>query len=114
MIFFKRCDIILFSLTDHIVDKKRRYIMEPMYLSISQEKTGSKIKRLIKENGYTVKDIQRVLGFENPQAIYKWMAGKTLPSIDNLVILSRIFNIKIEEILVVDGDFVIMKKYLLI
>ena len=78
--------------------------MEPMYLTISQKETGSRIKSLIKEGGYKVKDIQIVLGFENPQAIYKWMAGKSLPSIDNLIILSRIFNTKIEDILVIDGD----------
>ena len=50
--------------------------MEPIYLSIRQKETGNQIKRLLKENGYTVKDVQNAMGFENPQAIYKWMAGR--------------------------------------
>lgn len=41
--------------------------MEPMYLSIQQKETGRQIKRLLSELGYTVKDVQTVMGFENPQ-----------------------------------------------
>ena len=78
--------------------------MEPIYLSIRQKETGNRIKRLLKENGYSVKDVQSAMGFENPQAIYKWTSGKSLPSLDNLVILSRILHISMEDILVVDGD----------
>ena len=80
--------------------------MEPIYLSIRQKETGNQIKRLLKENGYTVKDVQNAMGFENPQAIYKWMEGRSLPSLDNLIILSRILHISMEDILVVDGDVV--------
>ena len=83
--------------------------MEPMYLSIRQEETGKKIKRLLKDNGYSVKDVQNVMGFENPQAVYKWLAGRSLPSLDNLIILSRILNINIEDILVIDGDVVFIR-----
>lgn len=63
--------------------------MEPMYLSIQQKETGRQIKRLLSEHGYTVKDVQTVMGFENPQAVYKWISGKSLPSLDNFIILSR-------------------------
>lgn len=80
--------------------------MEPMYLSIRQKETGKKIKKLLMENGYTVKDVQSVMGFENPQAIYKWISGRSLPSIDNFVILSRLLHTSIEDILVIDGDIV--------
>jgi transcriptional regulator with XRE-family HTH domain len=75
-----------------------------MYLSIQPKETGDQIKKLIKEKGYTVKDVQGAMGFENPQAIYKWMAGRTLPSLDNLIILSRMLHTKMEDILVIDGD----------
>ena len=78
--------------------------MEPMYLSIQPKETGDQIKKLIKEKGYTVQDVQGAMGFENPQAIYKWMAGRTLPSLDNLIILSRMLHTKMEDILVIDGD----------
>ena len=86
--------------------------MEPIYLSIRQKETGNQIKRLLKENGYTVKDVQNAMGFENPQAVYKWLSGRTLPSLDNLVILSKMLHHSIEEILVIDGDFALCGQYL--
>lgn len=80
--------------------------MEPMYLAIQQKETGKQIKKLLMENGYTVKDVQNAMGFENPQAIYKWISGRSLPSLDNFVILSRLLHTSIEDIFVVDGDVV--------
>ena len=55
--------------------------MKPIYLSIQQKETGENIRRLLKSNGYTVKDVQEVMGFENPQAVYKWLSGKSLPNL---------------------------------
>ena len=78
--------------------------MKPMYLQVLQTETGKRIKKLLVENGYTVKDVQSAMGFENPQAIYKWLSGKSLPSLDNFVILSRLLHTSIEDILVIDGD----------
>ena len=75
--------------------------MEPIYLSIQQKETGSRIKSLLRESGYTVRDIQNAMGFENPQAVYKWISGKCLPSLDNFLILSRLLNTSIEDILVI-------------
>ena len=40
--------------------------------------TGKQIKQLRKENGFTVRDIQDVFGFEYPQAIYAWEQGKSV------------------------------------
>ena len=78
--------------------------MEPMYLSIQPKKTGEHIRKLLLEKGYTIREIQGAFGFENPQAIYKWLSGKSLPSIDNFIILSRLLHTSIEDILVIDGD----------
>ena len=57
---------------------------------------------LREERGLTVRQLQRLLGFATPQAIYKWQHGETLPTIDNLVALSAILNVSIEDILVTD------------
>ena len=80
--------------------------MEPMYLSIRPVETGKRIKQLLSEQNYTIREIQGAFGFENPQAIYKWISGKSLPSLDNFIILSRLLHTSIEDILVVDGDIV--------
>lgn len=84
--------------------------MEQMYLSIQQEETGRKIKKLLFENGYTVKDVQSARGFENPQSIYKWISGKSLPSLDSFIILSRLLHTSIEDILVIDVDIICLKE----
>ena len=84
--------------------------MQPMYVSIQQKETGNRIKSLLKQNGYTVKDIQGAMGFENPQAVYKWLSGRSLPSIDNFIILSRLLHTSIEDILVIDGDITILRE----
>ena len=78
--------------------------MNPICLSIKQEETGKRIKQLLQDHRYKVKDIQGAMGFETPQAVYKWLSGKSLPSLDNFVILSRLLNTSIEDILVIDGD----------
>lgn len=84
--------------------------MKPIYLSIQQKATGERIRELLLNHGYTVKDIQEVMGFENPQAIYKWLSGKSLPSLDNLLILSKVLHTSIEDILVIDGDITILRE----
>ena len=62
--------------------------------------TGANITRLRQERGLTVRDLQRFFGFEEPQAIYKWQKGQSLPSVDNLYALSELFQVSMNEILV--------------
>ena len=62
--------------------------------------TGKNILSLRKEKGLTVRDLQEYFGFEEPQAIYRWQYGKTLPSVDNLYALSAILGVPMNSILV--------------
>ena len=62
--------------------------------------TGKNISSLRKEKGLSVKDLQEYFGFEQPQAIYRWQYGKTLPSVDNLYALSALLDVPMERILV--------------
>ena len=62
--------------------------------------TGNNISRLRKEKGITVKEIQETMGFNTPQAIFKWQRGEAMPSIDNLVVLSELFDTPIDDILI--------------
>lgn len=69
---------------------------------INLPKTGAKIDLLRKKANLSVKDIQEVFGFKNPQAIYKWINGRNLPTMDNLIILAEIFNVTVDDILSID------------
>ena len=64
--------------------------------------TGRNIDRLRIEAGMSVKDMQMVFGFTTPQAIYKWIHGTSMPTIDNLVILAAMLNVTLDEIVVVE------------
>ncbi len=80
--------------------------MKPVYVSVMPAETGSHIRSLMNQNGITVKDVKEAMGFEQPQAVYKWLSGQSLPSLDNLVILSRVLHVAVDELLVVtDGEF---------
>ena len=64
--------------------------------------TGAKINLLRKKANISVKEIQEVFGFSTPQAVYKWIHGINLPTVDNLVILAEIFDVTVEDILSID------------
>jgi transcriptional regulator with XRE-family HTH domain len=66
---------------------------------INTIKTGQNIKRLREECGISVKELQEIFGFSSCQAIYKWQKGTVIPTIDNLVALSSLFNVPIEIII---------------
>ena len=65
--------------------------------------TGKNIEKLRKEAGLSVKELQNIFGFGTPQAIYKWQHGTALPTVDNLVLLSAIFKVSIDEILIIEN-----------
>ena len=62
--------------------------------------TGENIKRLREECGYSVGDIQRTFEFNTPQAIYKWQQGVALPTIENLAVLSVLFGVPMDDIII--------------
>lgn len=62
--------------------------------------TSKRIQQLRKERGFTVRDLQRYFGFEEPTAIYHWQNGKHLPSVDNLCALSKLFEVSMDDIIV--------------
>ena len=72
--------------------------------TIDMVATGRNIMRLREAAGMTVKDVQNIFGFATPQAIYKWQHGTAMQTIDNLVVLAALFDVTVDQILVVDTD----------
>ena len=68
---------------------------------IDMQATGMNIKKIIKDKGFKISDVQVRCGFNTPQAIFKWLRGDSMPSIDNLVILADMFDIPIDRIIVI-------------
>lgn len=69
---------------------------------INTAATGQNINRLRIRAGLSVKDLQNVFGFATPQAIYKWIHGTNMPTIDNMVILASVLDTTVDEIVAVD------------
>lgn len=62
--------------------------------------TGININDLRMSAGLSVKDIQNVFGFSTPQAVYKWIRGDSIPSVDNLVVLAKVLGVTINDIII--------------
>ena len=71
---------------------------------IDMTATGRNIARLRISAGITVKELQDIFDFNTPQAIYKWQRGTALPTVDNLVALAAVLGVRIDDILVFQGD----------
>jgi transcriptional regulator with XRE-family HTH domain len=70
--------------------------------TIDMVRTGKRITDLRVAAGMTVKDLQDIFGFATPNAIYKWQHGAALPTLDNLVILAAVFDVPLDDIIVID------------
>lgn len=81
---------------------ERRNCMEKktIFTSLDLVRSGQKLHSVMFTNGYSVKEVQEILNLSCPQSIYRWIRGTTLPSVDNLYMLSKLFNVHMEELLV--------------
>ncbi len=62
--------------------------------------TCKNLRRIFDEKGYTISEIREEIGLESAQAVYKWFSGKSLPSIDNLIIISDRLGIPLDDIII--------------
>lgn len=72
--------------------------------AIDMVATGRNITKLRENKNLTVKQLQKIFGFTTPQAIYKWQRGQAMPTVDNLVVLAQVFDVAIDEIIVILGN----------
>lgn len=68
-------------------------------ITVDTVKTGQNIKTIIRQKGMKIADIQSAFGFNTPQAIYKWFRGDSMPTIDNIVMMTEIFGVRMDEII---------------
>lgn len=65
--------------------------------AIDPVKTGENIRGAMNHKNLTVRDITLALGLSTPNAVYKWLRGDTVPSIDNIYALSLLLALSQEE-----------------
>ena len=73
-------------------------------ISIDMKETGKNIRNKMMQKGYTVEDIMEITGVSTEQAVYKWLGGKSLPSLETLLVMSQIFEVDVSELLVVKNS----------
>lgn len=72
-------------------------------MSIDQIQTGKTIFNLIRQKGYTVRDVMECTGVSSPQAVYRWKAGNTIPDTDNLARLSAMLLEPVGRLIIVQA-----------
>lgn len=70
-----------------------------MFPVIDKNRTGKRLKYLMKSRGFAPKDIQNYLSLSCVQTVYRWLEGINVPSIDNLYALAGLFQVKIDEMI---------------
>ncbi len=62
--------------------------------------TSRLLKDLRNKNGYSVKQLQEIFGFETPVAIYAWENEKckNIPCIENFDTLSKLYKCHVEDL----------------
>lgn len=74
--------------------------MKKAFRIIDMQATGQHICQIMEEQGTSVRKLQAFFGFDSPNAIYKWIHGESLPSLDNLYALAGYFRMTVDEILI--------------
>ena len=69
------------------------------YCEIDIEKTGLIIQEMMLQRSITVKELAQSLALSS-QAIYKWLRGECLPTLENIVQLSFLFQVPVDELIV--------------
>lgn len=62
--------------------------------------TGQNIRDMMAIAGKTAKDIQNACGLTTCNAVYKWMHGACMPTIDNIVIIADMCGVTINDIVI--------------
>ena len=71
-----------------------------VYPVIDMRATGRHIKELMDAQELSVPDVQNAMGLASPQAVYRWLRGSNMPSVDNLYALSRYLNVQMDDVII--------------
>ena len=61
--------------------------------------SGARMRVIREQRKIRVKDVQRYMGFESSQAVYKWERGQCFPQADNLIALAKLYQVNPMDLL---------------
>lgn len=70
------------------------------YPVIDPSATGTRINELRKDHGMSVAALRDYFGFATTNAVYKWLKGESMPTLDNMIAMSVLFGIPVNDIVV--------------
>ncbi|QWG33029.1 XRE family transcriptional regulator [Bacillus mycoides] len=65
---------------------------------------GEQLKKLRESKGFSQEDVAKKIGVTR-QAVYKWENDKSCPDIDNLILLSEMHNVTLDELIKGNQNF---------
>jgi transcriptional regulator with XRE-family HTH domain len=84
----------------------RRAVMKRKDTVLDMARTGENLRNIMLSKGFTVKDVQEFLRLGSVQSIYRWFDGKSMPTIDNLYVLSDLFCMPVDAMLIGNRKYV--------
>ena len=71
---------------------------------VSIKRTGERLKAIREQKGISKDSVQRMLKLTHLNPINEWERGAHLPSIDNLVALAQIYDVKLDDMIILSKD----------
>lgn len=73
---------------------------------IDIEKTSVNLRQFRESRKIKISQLQTLFNMTNPQSIYNWENPemKNLPRIDNLVILAKFYDVKIDDLIIIKEE----------
>lgn len=70
------------------------------YPVIDPVATGARINTFRMNRGLSVASLKEYFGLSTTNAIYKWLKGESLPTLDNFLALSILFGVSMNDLIV--------------
>lgn len=70
------------------------------YPVIDPVATGARINTFRKHKGFSVASLRDYFGLSTTNAIYKWLKGESLPTLDNFLALSVLLEVSMNDLIV--------------
>lgn len=74
---------------------------------ISKKETGNNLRKIMEMRGISAKQVQEYLGLGCVQSVYRWLEGHSMPTIDNLYALSKLFRVSIDSMVCGNKDIMV-------